>query len=55
VKIADKRAANKDAHKARERKSKSVEAVVSPGDELIAGEAREKVVTDENLQPCPTD
>lgn len=43
MKIADKRAADKNAHEARERKSKSVEAVGSPDDEVIAGEARENV------------
>ena len=48
MKIADKRAANKDAHEARERKSKFVEEVASTDDELIAGETPEKVVTDEN-------
>ena len=42
MKIADKRAANKNAHEARERKAKSAEAMGSPDDEVIAGEAREK-------------
>lgn len=42
MKIADKRAANKNAHEARERKSKSVEEMGSTDDEVIPGEAREK-------------
>ncbi len=51
MKIANKRAADKNAHEARERKSKFVETVGSPDDEVIAGEARENVENVENV-PC---
>ena len=37
MKIAYKRAANKDAHEARDRKSKSREAEGSPGDDQSSG------------------